>query len=56
MENCSHCGSPYDPSNVNIPSPIPDGMCFICGTQLSEEKIAELLALYAPQEEEAPAE
>lgn len=42
MKTCNSCGSNYDPSNVNIPNPIPDSMCSECGTVLSQEKIDEL--------------
>lgn len=43
MNTCKDCGTEYTPLSVTIPSPIPDGMCAICGTQLSDQKIAELV-------------
>ena len=44
MENCKDCNTQYDPTKVNVPSPIPDFMCAICGTQLTETQIQELNA------------
>ena len=43
MNTCKDCGTEYSPASVTIPSPIPDGMCAICGTQLSDQKIVELV-------------
>ena len=43
MENCNHCNSSYDPTKVQIPTPIPDGMCAFCGTQLTPEQIQALV-------------
>jgi hypothetical protein len=43
MNTCEHCNKDYDETNVIIPSPIPDFMCAHCGTQLTEEEIAELI-------------
>ena len=45
METCKDCGSQYDPNSVDIPTPIPDKMCALCGTLLSDEKIEELKGL-----------
>jgi hypothetical protein len=42
MKNCNECNSEYDESNVNIPNPIPDKMCFVCGTILNDLQIEEL--------------
>lgn len=39
MKTCEQCHKEYDETNVNIPTPIPDGMCAYCGTQLTEEEI-----------------
>jgi rRNA maturation endonuclease Nob1 len=44
MKTCTECNSQYDESNVVIPTPIPDGMCAVCGTQLTDEQIEELKA------------
>jgi len=41
-QKCSECNSTYDPDNVSIPSPIPDGMCSKCGTTLTDGQIQEL--------------
>ena len=38
MENCIECSKEYDPNNASIPSPIPDGICAVCGNELSEEE------------------
>lgn len=43
QKTCSQCSTVYDTENVNIPSPLPDGTCFECGTQLTQEKIDSLL-------------
>jgi rRNA maturation endonuclease Nob1 len=42
MKKCNECNSEYDESNVNIPQPIPDKMCAVCGTILTNEQINEL--------------
>ena len=42
MKNCNECNSEYDELNVNIPNPIPDKMCAICGTVLTDEQIERL--------------
>jgi hypothetical protein len=44
MKNCNECNSEYDESNINIPIPIPDKMCSVCGTILTDEQIEELKA------------
>jgi len=44
MITCEICKKEYDETNVNIPSPIPDGMCAHCGTQLTEEEIQALIS------------
>ena len=44
METCIHCNKQFDPSNVEIPSPILDRMCAHCGNVLTEEEIAVLIA------------
>lgn len=43
METCKSCGEQYDAANVHIPSPIPDRICGQCGTELSPEKIEQIL-------------
>jgi hypothetical protein len=43
METCKACGSQYDSANVQIPSPIPDGVCGQCGTELSQERLDQIL-------------
>jgi hypothetical protein len=43
MENCKDCNTEYNPDDVTIPLPIPDYMCAICGTQLTQEE-AEVMA------------
>lgn len=42
MENCPHCNSLFEPDNVSIPDPLPDRVCFNCGTELTEVQIEEL--------------
>lgn len=42
METCPHCNNEYDPENVSIPDPLPDRVCFHCGTELTEAQIEEL--------------
>lgn len=32
----------YDPDTVNVPTPIPDLMCAICGIQLTQEQVDSL--------------
>jgi|CryBogDrversion2_4_1035264.scaffolds.fasta_scaffold32869_1 hypothetical protein len=44
MTTCEHCHKEYDETSVNIPNPIPDGMCHNCGTQLTDDEIAALIA------------
>ena len=44
MENCVECNKEYDPNNMTIPSPIPDGMCAVCGNELSEEEQNQVMA------------
>jgi hypothetical protein len=51
MENCKACGSQYDPAQVQIPSPLPDRVCGQCGTELSTEKINELLPTISESKE-----
>jgi rRNA maturation endonuclease Nob1 len=43
MNTCEHCHNEYNEELVNIPTPIPDGMCAYCGTQLTEKEIADLI-------------
>lgn len=43
MDICKDCGAKYDHASVTIPSPLPDRVCATCGTQLSVEKVAELV-------------
>ncbi len=51
MQTCTTCNSTYDETELDIPSPIPDGMCAECGTQLTAEQVASLVAANAPDEE-----
>jgi rRNA maturation endonuclease Nob1 len=46
MKNCIECNSIYNENNVNIPNPIPDNVCSVCGTELTEEQINELINKY----------
>lgn len=48
MENCKECGSSHDPATVNIPQPVPDGMCAECGTQLTPDQVAKLAEQQIP--------
>ena len=43
MKKCIECNSEYDESSVNIPTTLPDKMCAICGTILTDEQIQELI-------------
>ena len=52
MKNCQDCNTQYDPTKVNVPSPIPDFMCAICATVLTPEEIANLKPPYAPTQTE----
>jgi rRNA maturation endonuclease Nob1 len=51
MTTCEHCNKQYDETNVHLPNPIPDGMCHNCGTQLTEEEVAALVATYLASKE-----
>ena len=42
MENCVDCSKEYDPQVIEIPNPIPDGMCAVCGSILTEEEQEEV--------------
>jgi hypothetical protein len=42
MKTCSDCNSEYEEEGLVIPNPIPDKMCAVCGTVLTDEKIIEL--------------
>jgi hypothetical protein len=44
MANCSECSKEYDPETVNIPSPMLDRMCYICGNTVTEEEGIALAA------------
>ena len=44
MENCKDCGTQYDPTNVNVPNPIPNFMCATCGTQHTEQQAQQIIA------------
>jgi hypothetical protein len=46
MQTCEHCNSNYDETKVNVPKPIPDGMCAFCGTQLTPDQIKVLVEAY----------
>lgn len=48
MTNCEQCNALYDEQNINVPTPLPDGMCAVCGTQLTQEQIKELIAKAKP--------
>jgi aspartate carbamoyltransferase regulatory subunit len=41
---CEYCHKDYNPETISIPNPLPDGMCAYCGTQLTEEEVAALIA------------
>jgi rRNA maturation endonuclease Nob1 len=43
MKYCENCKKNYDETNVNIPSPLPDGICAYCGSELSVEEIQALI-------------
>ena len=43
MKNCKDCGLEYNEDNLEIPVPIPDGMCSTCGNLLTESQIQELI-------------
>jgi transcription elongation factor Elf1 len=49
METCSHCNSQHESTLVEIPKPLPDGMCALCGTQLTPEQFAALNTGFAPK-------
>ncbi len=40
MKNCEFCKSDY--IEIKTYNPIPDNVCAICGTELTDEKILEL--------------
>ena len=42
MDTCNFCKSSYDNTNVVVPSPLPDYMCAVCGTQLTKEQTDSL--------------
>lgn len=44
MKICTECNSQFDESKVEIPQPVPDKMCAVCGTILTDEQIEELKA------------
>jgi hypothetical protein len=44
MKTCEQCHKEYDETNVNIPNPLPNGMCFSCGTILTDVEIEILKA------------
>ena len=44
METCKDCGTQYDPTNVNVPNPIPNFMCATCGTQHTEQQAQQIIA------------
>ena len=48
---CEFCHKEYDENNVNIPIPLPDGICAHCGTQLTEEEIQALIAEFSATNE-----
>jgi hypothetical protein len=43
MKNCIECNSEYNDVNLEIPKELPDGMCSICGTLLSDNRIQEII-------------
>jgi hypothetical protein len=43
MTVCSQCNSSYDETKVNIPNPIPNGMCAECGTTHSTEALKDII-------------
>lgn len=40
---CSECNSTYDLDTVDVPMPIPDLMCAVCGTQLTQAQVDALM-------------
>ena len=42
-QTCPDCNTSYDPDTVDVPTPIPDLMCAICGTQLTQEQVDALV-------------
>ena len=42
-KTCTHCGSTYD-DTTTAPYPLAERQCFNCGTILTEERIAEIIA------------
>jgi len=42
MANCTECNKEYNTEEVNIPNPIPDLMCAVCGSTLTEQEIQNL--------------
>jgi hypothetical protein len=47
MKSCIECNSQFDESKVEIPNPVPDKMCAICGTVLNDSQIEELKQIVA---------
>jgi hypothetical protein len=43
IQTCKECSHEYDNETVVIPTPIPDKMCFNCGTILTDEEINALI-------------
>lgn len=52
QKTCSQCSTVYDTENVNIPSPLPDGICFECGTELTQEQIEFLIPDFVKENRE----
>jgi rRNA maturation endonuclease Nob1 len=42
MKTCTECNSEYNELTIEIPQPIPDKMCAVCGTVLTDEQIEAL--------------
>jgi|APSaa5957512535_1039671.scaffolds.fasta_scaffold68446_2 DNA-directed RNA polymerase subunit RPC12/RpoP len=40
---CTECNKEYDTDTVEIPTPLPDGMCANCGNTLTSEEIQALI-------------
>ena len=51
MTTCEHCHKEYDETNVIVPTPLPDGMCSFCGTQLTEEEVQTLITEFLKSQE-----
>lgn len=57
MAKCSISGKEYNPETVDIPNPLPDNVCGICGSELTEEQLqaekARMEAIFKELEDQA---